>query len=205
MNPLKALRRILPKRKHGVVTLTKGTSTHNEMSAKQRRAAERKWAQGDTSFSYVVHPIRKFIEIKRANYGNIPKLKELLDGARALSQRLKLPLRGTLSGVIRSKGSEPAIAYDIDLGRNKFGVNELNLRDKHTLYADLRIVEEAARLLGLKHAEYTYQTSEIRGNSTLEHMTDLDLPQGWKMDKRAEVGSRGGVRKTYQVYKELSL
>ncbi|MEK6973283.1 MAG: hypothetical protein AABW72_04565 [archaeon] len=205
MNPLKALRRILPKRKHGTVSLVEGASAHSEMSAKQRRLAEKAWKRGDTSFSYVVHPIRKFIEIKRANYGNIPKLKELLDEARALSQRLKLPLRGTFFGVIRSKGSEPAIAYDIDLRRNRFGVNELNLRDKHTLYADLRIVEETTRLLGLKHAEYTYQTSEVIGNGTLEHVTELDLPQGWKMTKRAEVGSRGGVRKTYQLYKELYL
>ncbi|PIU21150.1 MAG: hypothetical protein COT15_03875 [Candidatus Diapherotrites archaeon CG08_land_8_20_14_0_20_34_12] len=156
MNPLKALRRILPRKKHGIVTMSSGTSGHSEMSAKQRRLAEKTWKQGDTSFSYVVHPLRKFIEIKRANYGNIPKLKELLDGVRALSTRLNLPIRGTLHGIIESKRSEPAIVYNIDLRRNSLNVNELNLRDKHTLYTDLRTIEDAAVMLGLKQAVYSY-------------------------------------------------
>ena len=167
----------------------------------QRMAAERSWKQGDIAFSYVVHPLRKFIEIKRANYASVQKLGELLKEARALSTKLKLPLRGIISGIIRGEKSEPAIVFDVDLRRETFRVNDLNLRDKHALYTDLRTAENAAKRLGLSHAEFTYQTTEMVGNNTLEHVTELDLPQGWTMTKRAEVGSRGGTRKTYYLHR----
>lgn len=156
MNPLKALRRIFLKRKHGVITLGEGTAKHSELNVKQRKAAEKAWKSGDVSFSYVVHPLMKFVEIKRANYKDITGLKKVIDEARKLSKKLKLPLRGILE-ISVGASDRHKLECEIYLQTNSARITTLNMKDIGSLCNGLETAENVAQDLGLTRVWTTYE------------------------------------------------